>query len=334
LPLDENEKPNSDIYIPACLNDNDNIKTVDILTVGGAEHNRALAHLINKHRLHYKDKRLFGFMDNHFDMIHKKKLDDGESHDDSYNFFMGLNQPVSGWNYIFDARKDDSDGMSQNSDVKLLTFKLEDTINNQILNIVSIYGFSAIASVLGINMFIAELSLRNINTNSLFEGEFSRMFDDFKIENEIGTSSAIFFYNNLYDIFKNTNKSYDALYKYIKIKIDNKINEEEFKLLENLFKDTFKLEEFLITGETEEYYIYNIKQKDIDDILKKRIDINKIKLKDFKINIKQIIRYFFDKHCYQYQFNKSDRDYAHTLWNKRKLLITHRQFGRTTTRND
>ncbi len=250
LPLDENEKPNSDIYIPACLNDNDNIKTVDILTVGGAEHNRALAHLINKHRLHYKDNRLFGFMDNHFDMVYKVNLDDTEIHDNSYNFFMGLNQPVSGWNYIFDARKDDENGNSQNSDVKLLTFKLADGKQN--FNIVSIYGFSAVASVLGINMFIAELSLRKIYTNALFEGEFSRMFDDFKITNPRGTATTFFF------------KEKDETSGKTKIKVE---------IMNN-----------------------------------------------------------FSKKCYQYQFNVDKEKYQNILWIDKKKIISHRQFGRVTTR--
>jgi hypothetical protein len=256
LPLDENEKPNSDIYIPACLNDKDNIKTVDILTVGGAEHNRALAHLINKHRFEYKDNRLFGFMDNHFDMIYKVvNLDNSEKHGNSYNFFMGLNQPVSGWNYIFDVRRDDEDGNSQNSDVKLLTFKLKDVTNSkkkQNFNIVSIYGFSAVASVLGINMFIAELSLRKIYTNALFEGEFSRMFDDFKITNPRGTATTFFF------------KEKDETSGKTKIKVE---------IMNN-----------------------------------------------------------FSKKCYQYQFNVDKEKYQNILWIDKKKIISHRQFGRVTTR--
>lgn len=189
-------------------------------------------------------------MDNHSDMLYKVNLDDTEKHDNSYNFFMGLNQPVSGWNYILDARKDDEDGNSKNSDVKLLTFKLED--ENQKFNIVSIYGFSAVASVLGINMFIAELSLRKLHTNSLFEGEFSRMFDDFKITNPRGTATTLFF-----------------------------------------------------------------KEKDEAS---------------GKTKIKEKIMERFDKKCYQYQFNANKNEYQRILWIDKKELISHRQFGRVTTR--
>jgi len=101
-------------------------------------------------------------------------------------------------------------------------------------------------------MFIAELSLRKIHTDSLFEGEFSRMFDDFKIANPRGTATTFFF------------KEKDATTGKTKIKV---------KIMNN-----------------------------------------------------------FSKKCYQYQFNADKEKYQNVLWIDKKELISHRQFGRVTTR--
>ena len=154
LPIDEKEKQNQKLHIPYMIDENK--EQIDVMTVGGAEHNRALAHLINKHRQEYKDKRIFGFMDNYFDFEHKikkTKIDRDIEYADS--FLMGLNQPVSGFNAILNMRVDDGIGDSINSDVKILGYRLK--VDTKTYNIVTIYGFSAVASVYGVHHIIADI---------------------------------------------------------------------------------------------------------------------------------------------------------------------------------
>ena len=213
LPLDTNDKneqfPNQELYIPKCI-DHEEIMEIDILTVGGVEHNRALSHLVNKHRFEKKEKRLFGFMDNYYDMNYKVTQElNGENYME-YSFFMGLNQPVSGWNYVLNARLDSKNGSSVNSDVKYLHFKLKD--EDREYRIVSIYGFSAIASVLGINLFIAE----QIDNNKIsFEGKFSKYFNNMQLQKNNDTASAIYFESNPKGIiFHKFGKCYQYTYNY------------------------------------------------------------------------------------------------------------------------
>jgi len=217
LPLDTKEidgglkqVPSQKLYIPKCI-DNEEKNELDIITVGGAEHNRALAHLINKHRFETKGNMLFGFMDNYYDMTYKINKETQENNDYmEYSFFMGLNQPVSGWNYVLNARLDSNDGSSINSDVKYLHFKLKD--GNRVYRIVSIYGFSAIASVLGINLFIAEQMNKD---NIEFKGKFSEFFSKNKLIKSLDTASAIYFESNPKGtIFKELKKCYQYAFNY------------------------------------------------------------------------------------------------------------------------
>jgi len=174
------------------------------------EHNRALAHLINKHRFQKKENRLYGFMDNYYDMTYKMNRENKEDMYMEYSFFMGLNQPVSGWNYVLNARLDNSSGESINSDVKFLHFKLNDY--NREYRIVSIYGFSAIASVLGINLFISEQINRD---NMEFQGKFSEFFNKLHLNNSQDTASAIYFNPDPKGtIFKETKKCYQYVFNY------------------------------------------------------------------------------------------------------------------------
>lgn len=204
LPIGKHGKASSNDFLPSCIyNDQQDI---DVLTVGGAEHNRGLAHLINKHRLEFKDKRLFGFMDNYFDFYHKIKIDSDRGSDSSntyHNFFMGLNQPVAGWNYIFNSRSDDSLGNSINSDVKLIGFRLKN--GNKKISILSIYGFSAIASVLGTHLLIAEINGR-ISINNLFGKRYSDLMDSSRHTHDRGSAATIFFYNDWKSINENRKK--------------------------------------------------------------------------------------------------------------------------------
>ena len=234
LPIKEQKRGDYELFIPDCIN-NEKKDVIDIITVGGAEHNRALAHLINKHRLEYKNERIYGFMDNYFDMLHKEKLDRPRILN-STSFFMGINQPVSGWNYIMLSREDNEVGESINSDVKLLTFKLKDS--KQTFNILSIYGFSAIASVLGINLIIQELNERdNLDkTNQLFSNKFSEYFNHIDITKPIGTSSAIYFESKPKNIIMDEvkNKCYQYVFnydreKYKKLFINEEIQSEIIK---------------------------------------------------------------------------------------------------------
>ncbi len=193
LPIDSEKNPSNTLYLPGCLTPL-NDTTVDVLTVGGAEHNRGLAHLINKHRLEKREDRLFGFMDNYFDFEYKLEIDTKDSKY-KHNFFMGLNQPVSGWNYYLAQRHNDDEGYSVNGSIKYLHFKLKD--KDRQINIVSIYGFSAISSVLAIHMFIAELlSKDRTKGGAMFEGNFSEFFQKQKLDKNEDCTQAIFLKKN------------------------------------------------------------------------------------------------------------------------------------------
>lgn len=123
--------------------------SMNIITVGGIEHNRALARLINFHRQEYKEYRSFGFLENQFDMAQFK--------DKKYKhaLLVPMNQPVSAFYEKLDTRIDNSDLTSINPSAHLLYFKLLDsnsyfspTDGDKNLNwhVLSIYGLSAFSS--------------------------------------------------------------------------------------------------------------------------------------------------------------------------------------------
>lgn len=159
LPRDKEGKVKQSLYLPYMI-DNEAKDNIDILTIGGAEHNRALAHLINKHRQQYKSKRIFGFLDNYFDLESKlNHLDDLEY---EQGFLMALNQPVAGYNAIFAARRDDKDGRSDAWEAKVIAFSLKD--GHRKFNIVAVYGFSALASVYATHNIVASIDkMENVN---------------------------------------------------------------------------------------------------------------------------------------------------------------------------
>lgn len=244
LPMNENEQVDSSLVIPYGIDSKSN-DVVDLITVGGAEHNRALAHLINKHRLHYKDERILGFMDNKYDFVNKVKYIDDENYEES--FIMGLNQPVAGYNAIFSTRKDDDKGESSNINTKLLGYRLQD--NDKIYNIITIYGFSALASVFGIHYVVSEIDKKsNFDTETLLQSEI----DEIEL-----ISKGVFhskylgaFHHNLdafsSDNIKYINKGLSALIVYQK-DANSKLNQNFKKMLplyvfnanKELYKNTF-----------------------------------------------------------------------------------------------
>lgn len=118
---------------------------VNVITSGGVEHNRPLMHLINRHRYKYKDKRIFGFLDNHFDFFHRWKNDGQVGFE--HLFIMGVNQPVSAFNQIVLSRQDGIEGESLSLEAKQIYFEVDCPITEIKAKIISIYGFSAMASV-------------------------------------------------------------------------------------------------------------------------------------------------------------------------------------------
>ena len=334
LPLNNNEKVDSELYLPSCLI-NQKEKVVDVLTVGGAEHNRALSHLINKHRLKYKDERLFGFMDNYFDFEHKMKLDDNpKGYHNSFNFFMGINQPVSGWNYLLSKREDDIDGNSMNSDVKFITFKLED--ENIKINVVSIYGFSAIASVLGINLFIEEIRHQDFNTKKgIFSSNFTSFFSPERINNSRGTTATVFFYKNLKDIYE-VREAEGALYNKLQITLHGFTNEEEYQLRNKLGKEISQLiTKVPIKSKYELKIDIDFENKEEKWILRNKL--NTLELQDIKLSqIKSVVRFFFENKCYLNVFNNNLKKYSKILHydnGKNHLLISGIQRGRINATN-
>lgn len=181
LPINKEGEPDNNIYIPYMV-DNDTKKNIDIITIGGAEHNRALAHLINKHRLQYKDKRIFGFLDNYFDLENKlKHIEDPEYKE---SFLMALNQEVAGYNAIFVARRNDENENSDAWEAKCIAFNLKEN-NHKQYNVVSIYGFSALASVYATHNLIANINDMNSINDNIFNPErqyFNEMKRDLREE--------------------------------------------------------------------------------------------------------------------------------------------------------
>ncbi len=209
LPLNKNNSPDNALLIPDMLqptNDTNNTNNINLLTVGGVEHNRPLMQIINQHKKKHKEERLFGFMDNVFDFQHylSKHSEDGFQN----MYLMGVNMPVSGINNILSMRFD-KDGLSSNCDAKLLFFKIEieTKINEQkskkqLYNIVSIYGYSAIAS----NLAQTFLLHRLIDRHQLFN-DYLNEDDNYEIDTK-GECWLLRFKNE--DIFKFPNNLFHS----------------------------------------------------------------------------------------------------------------------------
>jgi hypothetical protein len=240
LPRDKEGIPNQNLYIPYMV-DTKNTDTMDILTVGGAEHNRALAHLINKHRQYYRDERIFGFLDNYYDLKHKLRHLKNQKYENA--FLMALNQPVAGYNKIFAARRDNNEGESDAWEAKVIAFSLEDRDRGRDLNIVSVYGFSALASVYASHNIISLLSQQEIFDGSIFnpiKQYYSQMYRDIREE---------------YDTLEYKKKGLATLYRYKKGK--------SIKILNEKFDDKHALYMFL--NDREKYvdaFVYKLEELD------------------------------------------------------------------------
>jgi len=312
VPLDRNGKPNSELYVPELLDK----KQVSILTVGGTEHNRALAHLIQKHREEYQEERLFGFMDNYFDFEHKLKYIEDDRYD--HSFLMGLNQPVSGFNGIFKAREDDELGSSKNTDVKLIGFRLKEYEYEEYqYNILVIYGFSAIASQIGVFNIVADI-YEGYNENKVFINCYSsslRMFDDAK-----GQTSSIIYHKNLFDFFvKNKNRKklgLEEVFSKVFLIIDKCTKKNITELKEHkILKDS------IVTNETNEKYIFTILDKFFIENKNIENEFRKI-----KINIKKLISLLSGESSSLTLFNKNKDEFfkifnIETLKNKPNFLL-------------
>jgi hypothetical protein len=214
LPLNNDNNPQFDIAIPNNVNIK-SINDIDILTVGGAEHNRALAHLINLYRLENKDKRIYGFMDNYFDFKLKVSR---EQH--KHDFLMGINQPVAGFNAILAQREINDDGESKNPKGKILSFKLIN--NNQKFHVLALYGFSAIASGYLALTTIADIRKRLNEKSNLFYKGLSLQHMDHNPNSDIGHSTLVTYLNtNQVDsIFKEQLTEYNPFFSFQHIKDD------------------------------------------------------------------------------------------------------------------
>ncbi len=153
------DKPSHKALVPQLMTTSGD-DTVDVLTSGGIEHNRPLMHLINAHRLQQKEKRVFGFIDNQFDFIHRweKHRERGFEH----LFIMGVAQPVSGFNRVLLKRFDNPEGLSSSKEAKQILFSVECPVSRKTFITLSSYGFSALSTVYATLRTIAEL----LNTNS------------------------------------------------------------------------------------------------------------------------------------------------------------------------
>ena len=161
LPNESPGAPKKDLVIPKgiSLNNSDNDNNL-VICVGGIEHNRALAHLINMHRWERKNDRQVGFLDNIMDYQrhmhrsnHKLRLEGA--------FLGGINMPVMGYNidHIPDTRST-SEGFSAANRARLIYFSVGG------VNVVGIYGFSAIASGMML-LWLIRAFRESANTNSI-----------------------------------------------------------------------------------------------------------------------------------------------------------------------
>ena len=164
LPNESPGVPRKDLATPKGISlDNSNNNKNLVICVGGIEHNRALAHLINMHRWEKKNDRQVGFLDNIMDYQrhmhrsnHKLRLKGA--------FLGGINMPVMGYNidHIPDARST-SEGFSAANRARLIYFSAAEA------NVVGIYGFSAIASGIMLLWLIRAFKESATTTSSEFE---------------------------------------------------------------------------------------------------------------------------------------------------------------------
>ncbi|MEW8421267.1 MAG: hypothetical protein AB2723_04870 [Candidatus Thiodiazotropha sp.] len=139
---------------------------LNVICVGGVEHNRPLMRLVNRHRQTHRENRVFGFMDNIFDFTHRWQ----HNNDDSFEnlFIMGVGQPVSAFNQVLLSRQDSTDGLkSVSREAKLLYFEIDCPHLNQTVNVVSVYGFSAVSSMLATLYSIANIKEACTSRNDL-----------------------------------------------------------------------------------------------------------------------------------------------------------------------
>ena len=244
LPFNEDGKVDASLVIPYGVDSEDH-NVIDIITIGGAEHNRALAHIINKHRLQYKEKRIFGFMDNRYDLINKVNFISDNEYE--HSFLMGLNQPVAGYNAIFTSRVDNEKGESISLDTKLLGYRVAD--NNKTYNILTIYGFSALSSVFGIHYVVSEIDNKiekysNFN-KGIFVDTYLPALDDGRNMHRDQNINLV-------------NKGLSALILYPEMKLVNKQLDEQFKgkVPLYIFNNDFELykKTFLLNDEKEALY--------------------------------------------------------------------------------
>ncbi|MBU0656044.1 MAG: hypothetical protein KJ914_13070 [Gammaproteobacteria bacterium] len=152
---------------------------IEVIACGGIEHNRPLMHLINAHRKKMRNKRLFGFLDNHFDFEHRWNNEHEYGFD--HMFIMGVAQPVSGFNQILIKRFDDKFGNSISLEAKNIIFQVDCPKLKRKVTVLSIYGFSAIATVLAtlriISKILTAIKLRKEklleNSISIIDGDYS-----------------------------------------------------------------------------------------------------------------------------------------------------------------
>ena len=244
LPFNEDGKVDASRVIPYGIDSEDH-NVIDIITIGGAEHNRALAHIINKHRLQYKEKRIFGFMDNRYDLINKVNFISDNEYE--HSFLMGLNQPVAGYNAIFTSRVDNEKGESISLDTKLLGYRVDD--NNKTYNILTIYGFSALSSVFGIHYVVSEIDNKIEKCSNLNKGIFvDRYLPALEDDKNMHKDQNI-------DL---VNKGLSALILYPEMKLVNKQLDEQFKgkVPLYIFNNDFELykKTFLLNDEKEALY--------------------------------------------------------------------------------
>ncbi|MCK5725426.1 MAG: hypothetical protein KAH22_01225, partial [Thiotrichaceae bacterium] len=152
--------------LPDLLTTN-NLSRVEVLTSGGIEHNRPLMHLINAHRMQRKDKRVFGFLDNHFDFNHRWENDAKPGFD--HLFIMGIAQPVSGFNQILIKRVDE-EGISSSLEAKHIAFSVKCPKTKKEIVTISSYGFSALASVYATLRLITKL-VRTIQLEDILKSD-------------------------------------------------------------------------------------------------------------------------------------------------------------------
>lgn len=185
------EKPK--VLIPhRLIHDSKDAGDLNILTVGGIEHNRPLMRLINAHRMQKGIDRNLGFFDNIFDFLHREHNEETQKH----YFLAGVNQPVSGFNALLSQREDDLDGNSVSTSAKLIYFRVNGVDKEGELkpfHVLSIYGFSALASAFA-TLFIIYKIKNNVKGNySLMANAIAN--DEFQ-DSDVFTRRIIFKTNN------------------------------------------------------------------------------------------------------------------------------------------